>query len=303
MKHLGNRKINILPQLGILLATIIWGFSFVIVKDALDLIPPVFMTAMRFSLAAIALAIVFRKKLKLINKQYLLSGAVLGFFLFAATAIQTVALETTDAGVCAFLTTAYVVWSPFLAWAIFKKRPNKQCLFAVVFAIIGIGLLSLTKGFGIGFGELLTLICGVGYALHIVFSDRFTETKDPILLSVLQMVFAAIFGWIVTPIYEGRVDISSMVGDGQFWIAILYTGLLSTAVCFLLQCVAQKHLSVPTAAILLSMESVFGIIFSVIFLQEALGPRKLFGFVLMFVAVIISQVTFTKKKNKIVGKN
>lgn len=293
-----NRKVNILPQLGIILATIIWGFSFVIVKDALVLIPPVYMTTLRFTLAAIVLALVFHKKLKLIHKQYLISGAVLGFFLFAATAIQTVALQTTDAGVCAFLTTAYVVWSPFLAWAIFKKRPNKQCLLAVVFAIIGIGLLSLNKGFGIGFGELLTLVCGVGYALHIVFSDNYTETQDPILISVLQMVFAAIFGWIAAPFYEGRLDLSAMAGDGQFWIAILYTGVLSTAICFLLQVVAQKHLSVTTAAILLSMESVFGTIFSVIFLQEMLGPKKLVGFVLMFAAVLISQITFSRKKKQ-----
>ncbi|MBQ8663468.1 MAG: DMT family transporter [Eubacterium sp.] len=291
-----NKKVNILPQLGIILATIIWGFSFVVVKDALVLIPPVYMSTLRFTLAAIVLAVVFHKKLKQINKKYLLSGAVLGFFLFAATAIQTVALQTTDAGVCAFLTTAYVVWSPFLAWAIFKKKPNKQCLLAVVFAIIGIGLLSLTKGFGIGFGELLTLLCGVGYALHIVFSDNYTEAQDPLLISVLQMVFAAVFGWIVAPVYEGRLDMSAMVGDSQFWIAILYTGVLSTALCFLLQVVAQKHLSVTTAAILLSMESVFGTIFSVIFLQEALGPRKLVGFVLMFAAVLISQITFTRKK-------
>ena len=293
-----NKKITIFPQLGILLATIIWGFSFVVVKDALDLIPPVYMTALRFSLAAIVLALVFHKKLKTINKKYLLSGAILGFFLSAATAIQTIALQTTDAGVCAFLTTAYVVWSPFMAWGLFKKRPNKQCLLAVVFAIFGIGLLSLNGGFKIGFGELLTLICGVGYALHIVFSDKFTETQDPILISVLQMVFAAIFGWIMAPIYDGGLHLSGMIGNSQFWIAILYTGVLSTAVCFLLQIIAQKHLSVTTAAILLSMESVFGTIFSVIFLQEVLAPKKLAGFVLMFIAVIVSQVTFTVKRKE-----
>lgn len=291
------KNINILPQLGILLATIIWGFSFVVVKDALDLIPPVYMTALRYTLAAIFLAIVFWKKLKLINKKYLIAGAVLGFFLAAATAIQTVALKTTDAGVCAFLTTAYVVWSPFLAWAMFKKRPNKQCLIAVVFAIVGIGLLSLTRGFHIGFGELLTLICGVGFALHIVFADKFTETKDPLILSFLQMVFAAIFGWIMAPIYDGALDISMFAGGG-FWIAILYTGVLGSAVCFLLQVVAQKHLPVTTASILLSMESVFGTIFSVIFLHEVLMPKKVVGFVLMFMAVIISQVALPKWKKK-----
>ena len=288
---------TIFPQLGILLATIIWGFSFVVVKDALDIIPPVYMTAIRFSLAAIFLAIVFCKKLKLINKKYLLAGMVLGLFLVAGTALQTVALQTTDAGVCAFLTTAYVVWSPFLAFLIFKKKPNKQCVIGAVFAIIGIGCLSLTNGFYMGFGELLTLLCGVCFGLHIVFADQFTETQDPILISVLQMVFAAIFGWILAPICDGAMDVS-MFGGSQFWIAVLYMGVLSTGICFLLQVVAQKHLSVTTAAILLSMESVFGTIFSVIFLQEILGPRKILGFVLMFVAVLVSQVTITIKKTK-----
>lgn len=291
-----SKKMNILPQLGILLATIIWGFSFVVVKDALDLIPPVYMTAIRFSLAAIFLAIVFCKKLKCINKKYLIAGAVLGFFLMAGTALQTVALQTTDAGVCAFLTTAYVVWSPFLAWGIFKKRPNRQCVIGAAFAIVGIGCLSLTNGFHMGFGELLTLLCGVCFALHIVFADKFTETQDPILISVLQMVFAAIFGWIVAPIYDGRMDVS-MFGGSQFWLAVLYMGILSTGICFLLQVVAQKRLAVTTAAILLSMESVFGTIFSAIFLQEMMNTRKIIGFVLMFAAVLISQVTITVKKS------
>lgn len=286
-----------LPQLGIILATIIWGFSFVVVKDALDLIPPVYMTAIRFSLAAIFLAIVFCKKLQLINKKYLAAGAVLGFFLMAGTALQTVALQTTDAGVCAFLTTAYVVWSPFLAWAIFKKRPNRQCVMGAVFAIVGIGCLSLTNGFHMGFGELLTLLCGVCFALHIVFADKFTETKDPILISVLQMVFAAIFGWIVAPIYDGRMDLSMFIG-GQFWLAVLYMGVLGSGICFLLQVVAQKRLTVTTAAILLSMESVFGTIFSAIFLQEMMNTRKIIGFVLMFAAVIVSQVTIVQKQKK-----
>lgn len=291
------KKRTILPQLGILLATIIWGFSFVVVKDALDVIPPVYMTAIRFTLAAIFLVIVFWKKLKLINKKYLCGGAILGLCLMAGTALQTVALQTTDAGVCAFLTTAYVVWAPFLAWGIFKKKPNKQCLAGAALAIVGIGCLSLSNGFYMGIGELLTLLCGVCFALHIVFADKYTETQDPILISVLQMVFAAIFGWIMAPICDGAIDMSMFAGR-DFWIAVLYMGILSTGICFLLQVVAQKHLSVTMAAILLSMESVFGTIFSVIFLQELLGPRKILGFVLMFVAVIVSQVTITVKKTK-----
>ncbi len=286
-----------MPQLGILLATIIWGFSFVVVKDALNVIPPVYMVGMRYSLAAVFLAIVFWKKLKLINRKYLISGAALGFFLAVGTILQNFALVTVDAGVCAFLTAVYVVLAPFLAWIFFKKRPNKQCLIAVVFAIIGIGCLSLTSEFRIGFGELLTLICGVFFALHIVCADHFTEKQDPILLSVLQMVFAGIFGWIIAPFYDGKLDVSILAGK-DFWVAILYMGILGSAICFMLQVVSQKHLSVTTAAILLTMESVFGTIFSVIILQEVLGPRKILGFALMFVAALVSQVTIKIRKKE-----
>lgn len=309
------KKVTILPQLGLVLATIIWGFSFVVVKDALDVVPPFFLTAFRFSLAAIVMVLVFHKKLKLINKDYLISGVLLGLFIYVGTILQTVALKYTDAGVCAFLTAADVIWSTFLAWMIFRKRPGKKSLVAVGFAIVGIGLLSLSGGtsFGLGLGEMLALLCGVGYAMQMVLADRFTKIQDPVLLSVLQMIFATVFSWIVTPVFEGKLASiifegnttseilgqsipAAMFSNSQFWIAILYTGVLSTAVAFLLKCMAQKHLSVTTTAILVSTESVFGTIFSVLILHEALGPRKLAGFVLMFAAVIISQVTITVKK-------
>ena len=151
-------KVQLFAEIGIIIITIIWGIAFVVVKDSLDLIPPVYMVAFRFTLAAIFLAVIFVKKLRLLSKQYLLSGAVTGIFLFLGYFLQTIGLEDTQAGVSAFLTTVYVVWSPFLAWLIHKKKPEKQCVAAAFTAVAGIGLLSLNQSFQMGQGEMLTLL-------------------------------------------------------------------------------------------------------------------------------------------------
>ncbi len=295
---MSSAKSSLLAQIGIIITTIIWGIAFVVVKDALDFIPAVYMVAIRFSLAAVFLMLVFHKKLKLMSWRYLGVGAWIGLWLFVAYVLQTVALHSTTAGVNAFLTTVYVVWAPFLAWLLFRNRPKNQCLLAAGIAVVGIALLSLQGGFRIGIGELLTLLCGVAFALHMVFIDRFTQDYDPILLTILQMIFVAVFGWMTAPVIDGPMPEGMFSGPG-FWKAVLYLGILSTAMGFLLQTVGQKYLQVTTAAILLSLESVFGMLFSVLLLGESLGGKKILGCVLLFGAVLISQIDlFGKKKKK-----
>lgn len=288
-------KVQLFAEIGIIIITIIWGIAFVVVKDSLDLIPPVYMVAFRFTLAAIFLAVIFVKKLRLLSKQYLLSGAVTGIFLFLGYFLQTIGLEDTQAGVSAFLTTVYVVWSPFLAWLIHKKKPEKQCVAAAFIAVAGIGLLSLNQSFQMGRGEMLTLLCGVAFALHMVFLDKFAKEQDPILLTILQMAVVAILGWVLAPVCDGKMPADMIGGDG-FWQAVLYLGLLSTGVAFLLQNVAQRFIPVTTTAILLSMESVFGALFSVLLLSEHMGGRKIVGCVLLFGAVITAQVKVQRGK-------
>ena len=281
-----TNKIRVLSSLGLLLAAVIWGFAFVVVKNSLDLIPPIYMLAFRFTIAAAALTLIMFPKLRNLTRRDWTSGAVLGFFLFTAHAVQTIGCQYTTAGKNAFLTTIYVIIVPFLHWIMNRKRPSGYAMTAAMIAVVGIGLLSLQGGdAGVNIGDVLTVICGFLFAVHIVYIDRYTESQDPIILTVMQMIFAAIFSWILAPICDGGFPATAF--QSEVVTGMLYLGLLSTMVGFLLQNVGQKYTAPSTASLLLSFESVFGVLFSVIFLQEQLTLRMLFGCGLMFFAVVL----------------
>lgn len=281
-----TNKIRVLSSLGLLLAAVIWGFAFVVVKNSLDLIPPIYMLAFRFTIAAAALTLIMFPKLRNLTRRDWTSGAVLGFFLFTAHAVQTIGCQYTTAGKNAFLTTIYVIIVPFLHWIMNRKRPSGYAMTAAMIAVVGIGLLSLQGGdAGVNIGDVLTVICGFLFAVHIVYIDRYTESQDPIILTVMQMIFAATFSWILAPICDGGFPAAAF--QSEVVTGMLYLGLLSTMVGFLLQNVGQKYTAPSTASLLLSFESVFGVLFSVIFLQEQLTLRMLFGCGLMFFAVVL----------------
>ncbi|MBO5137630.1 MAG: EamA family transporter [Spirochaetaceae bacterium] len=284
-----KRSIKILASVGMLLTAAIWGFAFVIVKNSLDFVPPIYMLAIRFSIAGLVLALIFCKKFSMLNKKILFHGAILGFFLFSAYAFQTIGCKYTSAGKNAFLTTIYVVLIPIFLWIMTKKRPGINVMIATFLAICGIGLLSLKNDFTINIGDILTLICGVGFALHIIFISRYNATEDPILLTVLQLCFAAIFSWILAPIMEGIFP-KDALNSSSTVASMLYLGLISTMVAFFLQNLCQKYTPPTIAAIFLSMEAVFGVIFSCIFLKESLTLRIVFGCSLIFVAILLAEL-------------
>lgn len=295
-----KKSIRILASLGLLLAAIIWGFAFVVVKNSLDYIPPTYMLAFRFTIASVVLGLIFLKKLMYLSKKIVREGAIVGFFLFISYFFQTVGIQYTTAGKNAFLTTIYVIIVPFLYWIFKKKRPDMYCMGAAVLAIAGIGLLSLQSDLSINIGDVLTLICGVGYSFHIICIDRYTDDCDPVVLTILQLGFAALFSWILAPFMDGGFPAQAF--EPSAVMGMLYLGLLSTMLAFLLQNLCQKYTSPDTASVLLSFESVFGALFSVIFLHEILSPKMLVGCVLLFIAVIMSETKFAflpwkKKRN------
>lgn len=290
-----NKKlISLLSSIGLLSAACIWGFAFVIVKDSLDYVPAIYMIAFRFSIAAIALAIVYAKKLHILNGKYWLHGALLGLYLYLAYAFQTIGCDYTTAGKNAFLTTIYVVLIPLFSWPLKRRRPELQVFGAALMAFIGIGLLALkneSNGFHMNLGDILTLICGIFYAIHILFTAKYDETQDPILLTVLQFVFAAVFAWICAPFMNGAFPIAA-VKDSHVIFSMLYLGIFSTLIAFLLQNVCLKYVQSSLAALFLSMESVFGVLFSSFFLGERMTFRMIVGCILMFVAVTVAQTDF-----------
>lgn len=294
-----KKSVSFWAGLGLLLAAAVWGFGFVIVKDSLDYIGAVWMLAFRFTVAAVALAVIYCAKLRLLTRRAWLHGALLGLYLFAAYLVQTIGCGYTTAGKNAFLTTIYVMLIPLFLWILDKRRPAWYVFVCALMSVTGIGLLALGTGDGgaVNIGDVLTLICGIFFAVHIVFTAKYDAEHDPILLTVLQFLFAAVFSWLAAPLIDGAFPLAQ-VGNPRVVVSMLYLGLFSTMVAFVLQNVGLKYLPSALASLLLSFESVFGVLFSVMLLGERLTVRMVVGCALIFAAVVLAQTLpeLTKKR-------
>ncbi len=288
---MNNKTVYVLSSIGLLFTAAIWGFAFVVVKDSLDYIGPVWMVAFRFTIAAIVLAIVYYKKLHLMKKRTIVHGLVLGFYLGIAYITQTIGCDFTTAGKNAFLTTIYVFLVPLFTWPLTKKRPPVYVFLCALMSIAGIGLLALGTGdtAGINKGDLLTLLCGIFYGAHIVFTSKYNEYDDPILLTILQFAVSAFLGWLCAPFYDGALPVNAVSGS-RVIVSLLYLGIFSTLIAFVLQNVGLKYLPSAWASLLLSFESVFGVLFGCMVLHEALTLRMFIGCALIFVAVVLAQI-------------
>lgn len=286
--ELKGKHTKLLAAMGLVLTTMIWGSSFVVMKNSVNSLPPTYLLALRFSSAAVVLCMVFHRSLKNLCRRSLYCGIILGIFLELSYLFQTYGLKYTTASKNAFITTLYVIIVPFLHWMLNKKRPGRNNMAAAGLAVVGLALLSLQGDLTINFGDFLTLLCGISFGIHMVLIDRYTEDYDPVLLTVLQVAVVGILNWCLAPFLDGVFDYSCLAGPALIG-SVVYLAIPCTVIGFLLQNIGQKYLSANTSSILLSMESVFGAVFSVIFLKEVLTGRMLTGCVFMFLAVILSE--------------
>jgi drug/metabolite transporter (DMT)-like permease len=214
------------------------------------------------------------------------TGIFIGFWLFMSYVTQTYGLKYTTASNNAFITTFYVIIVPFLNAAANKARLRVFHLAAAATALAGLALLSLDGAFAVRLGDGLTLACSLCYAIHIVLLDRHSPRYSPIFLTTVQMCSVAAFCWITAPIFEGAPPIGAF--SPTIIMNLLYLGVFATMIGFLLQTFGQKYLPAMAVTILLTLECVFGAMFSVIFLHDPLTPRIVLGFALMFAAVAIT---------------
>ena len=280
-----GQKRGALAKAALLVATLIWGSTFIIFKDAMNGLPPLFILAFRYLVATVILSAVFFKKLRLINKTYLWQGAVLGVFLAAAYIFQTYGLQGTTPGKNAFLTAVYCVLVPFVSWAFFGGRPDRFIFLAAATCLAGLGFVSLDGDLSVMPGDWLTLVGGVFFALHIAFVARFNSDKDAVTLTLVQFFTAGVICGAGSLCFE---TLPSSVPPAA-WTEIIYLAVCGTAVAMLLQNVGQKYVSSSSAAIILSLEALFGVLFSVIFGYENLSVKLVIGFALIFFAIITSE--------------
>ena len=273
----------------IVCATMIWGSTYFILKDALDNVDLMFLMALRFSLAAVVLGLIFWNRWKGIDRSYWWRGGLLGAFMFVAYAVQNYGLMDTTPGKNAFFTAVYCVIVPFLYWAVDRLRPSRFNVLAAVLCVGGIGLVSWDGGIALTRGDLMTLCAGFIYACHIVAVAKFAKGRDIILLSVLQFAAAALCFLVGTIVTRG-VPAGGL--EPQAWLVLLYLAVFGTTIGQLFQNVGQKYTDPSAAALLLSLEAPFGVLFSVLFGAERPGPLMYLGFVLIFAAVVCSETQF-----------
>lgn len=281
----------------IVVATMIWGYSFVVMKDAVEVIPPAWLLGLRFTAAGIILLVILRKRVvRSFSLKVLGMGIVLGVLDFSAFFAQTVGLQHTTPGINAFLTATYCVIVPFLWWIIAHRRPTVFNIGAAVLAIAGIWLVSVSssgEGLSMGLGEGLTLLCALFFAIHIVCVSKFSRFADVLALTAIQFVTEGLCGLALGAGTE--VFPAAALADPVIIAQLAFLVIFASIVAFGIQNVALAYVPPAQASLLLSLESVFGVVFSILLYGEMLTLRLIIGFMLIFVAIVVSE-TFPLKK-------
>ena len=281
-------------EIGLIITAIIWGSGFVASAVSLEYYTPYQILAGRFLIGVTILCVLFYKRLKNIKRSTLIKGTILGLFLYIAFVLQTVGLQYTTPSKNAFLTAVNVVIVPFIGFLLYKRKIDMFELVGAVIALVGVAVLSLKLSSEINIGDLLTLCCAVGFAFHIFYTAKFVKDEDAVLLTIVQMAVAAVISWMVV-LFKGETSFSL---ESEGLLPLLYLGIFSTTIAYLLQTVAQKYITETKAAIILSTEAFWGMAFSVAILSEVMTTKMIIGAVLILVAIVISETKFSFLKRK-----
>ena len=287
-----------------IIATMLWGFAFSAQKAASDL-PAFTLGALRSIIAVLFLIAVIpfldkftkngrkilnEKKRPDITRAELIGGAVAGIILAIASAFQQTGLgEGTDAGKAAFITALYVVIVPIIS-LVFGKRPPINVYISVAIAVVGFYFLCIKPGTVILTSDFLVLICALIFAMHIIAVDRLSPGCDGVRMSLIQFATAFVINTAFALAFEMPFDSALILNRLP---AILYLAIGSSGIAYTLQIVGQKNVDPTVASILLSLESVFGVIGAALFIGERMSIREYIGCAIVFTAVILSQLDFS----------
>lgn len=287
-------------------AAFIWGTAFVAQSQSTGIIGPYFFNACRFFLGMLVLIPVIllmthlRRKMlpdssqlpssrpeirSAERKNLFLGGIACGFLLFISSSFQQVGIQYTTAGKSGFITALYIVLVPIFG-LILGRRPGKAIPFAVALAVVGMYLLCIREGFSINKGDIITLFCSVGFALHIMTVDYVSPKVDGIKLSCIQFAVAGLLSLIPAFLF----DAPTLSQIRQTWFQIFYLGVFSAGIAYTCQIVGQKGMNPTIACLILSLESVISVLSGWLILGDALTAREVLGCILMFAAILIAQL-------------
>lgn len=282
----------------LILTTMVWGSTFVIIKDAVTTVDPFFLVFARNAMAAIAmmLFLAMRDRAVLRDRAAWGRGAVLGFLLFATYASQTLGLRLTSAGHSAFITGAAVVVVPVILFVLYRERLARREWACVLVVFAGLALLTIKPGMPVNLGDVITLATTVSYAVHVILAGRFLRVTNSLALINAQFFFAALFSMVAFVLSGSNPGILTTTA----WGALVYLGLIGTLFCYFVTVWTQKTVSSVQVMVIFALEPVFAALFGYWMLKEALSFRELSGAILMLVGVVVYQVLIGIRKKKVI---
>jgi len=261
--------------------TAVWGYTFLVVQDAISRMPVMDFLAWRFLVASVVMIALRPTCLRTVTRLELLRGIGLGIVLGLGYITQTYGLRYTSAAISGFITGMFVVLTPVISWILLRRKTNRSTWMVVVLATVGLALLSL-NGWSVGIGELLTLGCALFFAIHIVGLGEWSSQYKTYNFALLQIGTVAIIS-LIAATHEGI----TVPPDPGVWEAVVITGLLATAVAFFIQTWAQSLISATRAAVIMTMEPVFAGLFAVVVGGNQLTLRTIGGAACILAAMFI----------------
>lgn len=277
--------------LSIVLVTVAYGASYIVLKEAINAVDTAWLLTIRFFLATLIMGVVFHKRIaQNLDGSHLLAGVIVGVPEALGFLFQNIGIKTITPGRNAFLTATYCVMVPFLAWIFEHRKPTFSSILAGFLCLFGVGLFSLTgeNVFSLGMGDWLTLLGALFFGLNIVAVEMVGSAHDSVTMTFVMFGVAALVNLAWATAFTPLPSVSAFTPD--FFAQLAYITVFCTVLGLLTQNVAQRHLPSAEVALLFSLESLFGELFSVALYGEEVTFSLVAGSALIFISVLVSQL-------------
>lgn len=276
----------------LLTVAIAWGVTFLMVQDAIKTVPVFSFLFYRFLIATILMGLISYRFFKEFNKQTLIYGIILGFFLFSGFATQTFGLAYTKSSIVAFLTGLNVIIVPFIAFVIFKQHVRRMVFISSILAANGLYLLTMSGDLSLGFGEFLGLACALFFALQIAFTDIYSKKVNVFLLVLFQFLTVTVLSLLFS---LGVEDVTFNIDfNYTFLKAVIITSIFATVYAFLIQTYMQQFTTPTKTAIIFTMEPVSAGVFGYFIGNEILTSTQIWGAIIILCAILLAEIKFKK---------
>lgn len=281
-----KRKIEVGSSIVLGIVALVWGTAFAVIKDTLNSVPPFSLLMMRFMFSSLLLSIIYFKKLRKMRFVDLKRGTIIGIFMVLAFYFLVVSIRFTTASKFSFIIGAYVLIVPFLSWIFNRKKLDRYATIGAIIATIGLAFLTIERGVAFNLWDLVAGCSSLFFAFHMVAIEKYAKDSDPIILTIVQFIITAIIYTILTGISEGY-DFSLLP---KIKWTLSYLVIVSTVIPFATQNLVQKYISSTTTAVILTLQSAFGSIFAMYYLDEKMSSQMILGCVLIFIGILLQEL-------------